>query len=284
MKKDAAVTAYVDNDKYSSIEINWLYRSWLYSHSNERSDLVIFYNPSVDVNVLPHGSGIILVPLAPIWETESLWNDYHRINSAWFLSSKEAEIVHNYYYTLRSDCDAFLTENFVHFRPRLATFSSNVYASYDPSVGQKISQLHVKYGIKQFHMNVNNNIMACSNKVTEYAKVQYAIAKRLKTEEFKDGPGEWPGWYEYVINMYSAGIAANAFFGAGYALGGIGCMSTSTDPIGSTDYHIDCFHTDYDFSKHKWHEGLYDSIDYNSINGDSIINYCIKMAGKRGDK
>jgi len=279
--KDVAIVVYIDTDKNSFNEILWLYRSWLYSGSNKRSDLILFHNPEIQNGTLPEDEGIIHVPLAPICDQDKLWHDYRRINSTWFLTTEEAKIVHKYKYTFRTDIDTFLTKNFVGFRPRLATFGANVYASYDQSVGQKITEICIKYGIKQYSMNTDCHIMANSNLITEYAKYQYQIAKRLKTEEFQDGHGTWPGWYEYIINMYSAGIAANGFFRMGYAIGGLGCMSMSQDPIGSSDYHIHAFHTEQHFSKLKWREGYYNAIDFDELKGDTIANYCIKMAGKK---
>jgi len=279
MRKDTAIAVYIDDDEYCAIEIHWLHRSWLYSGSNERSDILMFHNPAVDMSKVPSGEGIIHIPLKPT--DDPVWHDYPRVNSTYFLTTKEAEITHNYDYTFRTDIDTFLTKNFVTFKPRLATFGHNAYASVDPEVARKISQICQKWGIRQYHMNTDCHVMAYSKGITEYAKMQYSMARRLKTEEFKDGHGEWPGWYEYIINMYSAGIAANAFFGMGYSIGGLGCMSMSPDPIGSTDYHIHAFHTYQNFSKIKWREGYYDCLDLDSLDDHTVINYCIKMAGKR---
>jgi len=283
MKKDCAVCVYVDNEKYNLIEIFWLYRSWKYSGSNQRSDLVIFHNPAIHHSMLPEDDGIILVPLNPIYETEKLWNDYHRINNTWFLTTSEAEITKKYDYVLRTDIDCFLTKSFVNLRPRLATFGVNLYETTNPLVAVKIRELCIKYGIMQYNMNVDCHIMAFSWNVLEYVKLQYQIAVQLKKNEFKEGCGVWPGWYEYIINMYSAGLAANKFFGMGYNLGGLSVMSMSDDPIGSTDYNIHAWHTEQNFSKLKWRRGYYDVLDFDALDDNIINSYCAKMAGKRGD-
>lgn len=284
MTKDAAVAVYVDKDEWGAVEVHWLYRSWKHSQSNTRSDLVIFYNPMVEKSKLPEDDGVILVPLAPIWLKERLWIDYPRINSTWFLTSDAAkETLSKYQYTFRTDADGFLTKNFVDFRPRLATFGVNVYASVDQSVGRKINKLCEQYNIKQHFMNSDCHMMAHTKHAINYAHKQYEIAKRLKLEEFNDGHGAWPGWYEYIINMYSANIAANAYFRGGYMLGGLGCMSMSLDPIGSTDFHIHAFHTTQHFSKIKWRDGYYDVLDFDVLDENIISSYCIKLAGKRGE-
>lgn len=275
--KDTAVVVYLDTDKWSQYEIHWLYRSWVYSRSNLRSDLLIFHDPDIDWTVLPEDDGVIYIPLPKV--NDPLWRDYARINSTYFLTTPEAEITHKYLYTFKTDIDAFLTSNFATLKPRLAIFGYNCYEVEDPTVSEKIGELCRKYNIRRYHANIDCHVMAYSRNITEFAKIQYHIAKRLKTEEFQEGPGEWPGWYEYVINMYSSGLAANAFFKMGCYVGGFNCMSMSMEEIGSNDYHIHAWHTKQHFSKLKWREGYYNSIDFDALD-DTIINqYCMKMAG-----
>ena len=93
MKKDAAIVAYVDVDEWAIIEAGWLYRSWKYSGSNTRSDLLFFYNPEVDVTLLPEDEGVIKIPVRSVIETDPLWKEYPRVNSTYFLTTPEAEIV-----------------------------------------------------------------------------------------------------------------------------------------------------------------------------------------------
>lgn len=284
MEKDTAIVTYVDNDVNCLTEIFWLYRSWLYSGSDVRSDLIIFYNPSIYSDNLPKGKGVILHPLKPIYETVDMWKDYPRINNTWFLLSDSAKIILNYKYTFRTDVDVFLTHNFVNLKPRLATFGINLYESYNREVADKIRDLCEKWGIRQYNMNVDCHIMANSSNILEYVACQYDVACRLKKDCFKEGHGEWPRWYEYVINMYSAGIAANAYYGMGYNLGGLSCMSMSDDPIGSNDYSIHAWHTEQNFSKLKWRQGYYDIIDFDALDDNIINSYCTKIAGRRNFK
>lgn len=280
--KDTAIVVYVDEDEYGIIELGWLYRSWLYSGSNKRSDLIIFYNPAV--SSLITDDGVISIPLEPLHKTDSLWSDYPRINSTWFLTTNEAEIVHKYRYAFRTDLDCFLTKNFAYLKPRLALFGYNMYESEGGSyVSNKISRFCDKHGIPRHHMNIDCNVMCHGRTITEYAKEQFRIATILKKDEFKDGHGAWPGWYEYIINMYSAGIAANSFFGMGCNVGGFNCMSMSNDPIGSNDYHIHAWHTYQHFSKHYWREGVYDVINFDALDDRFINQYCLKIAGRRCD-
>jgi len=280
MKKDCAVVVYLDNDGYCKLEFPWLYNSWRYSNADSRSDLIVFYNPLVDITDMPKESDVIYVPLNPT--NDPLWHDYPRINSTYFLTTSEAEIIKDYLYTFRTDIDNFFTKNFVNFRPRLATFGITVYASRDPKVGKRISAICERLGITQYFMNSDCHFMMNSYHATEYAKTQYEIATILKREEFKEGPGDWPGWYEYIINMYSAGIAANAHFTSGYMLGGLGVLSCCDDYIGSSDYTIHAVHTMEHFSKHRWRRGEYDVLDISALDESIVANYCIKMAGKRG--
>lgn len=282
-KKDAAIVAYVDVDEWGILEAGWLYRSWLYSGSNRRSDLLFFYNPDIDVSLLPSGEGVKHIPVRSVVETDPLWEDYPRVNSTYFLTTPEAAIVLDYRYTFRTDLDVFLTKNFASFYPRLAHFGLNIYETEGGgAVGDIIGRFCKAMEIQRYHMNIDCHIMAGSPHVLRYAKFQFRIATILRDSEFRDGfVGAWPGWYKYVINMYSAGIAANACFKLGANVGGFSVMSMSHDPIGSNDYHIHAWHTSQHFSKMAWRDGVYDVMDHDSLDDNIINQYCIKMAGKR---
>lgn len=40
-------------------------------------------------------------------------------------------------------------------------------------------------------------------------RLSLSIARYLLSNEFTDGPGQWPGWYSGVTSMYSSEIAVN---------------------------------------------------------------------------
>jgi len=281
--KDTAIVVYLDTDEWAIAELGWLYRSWKYSRSDYRSDLIVFHNPSVE-GLNKKYPDIRTVGLPPIYDTMPVWEDYPRINSTWFLTTEEAaRVVHEYLYTFRTDIDCFLTKNFVDLRPRLAHFGQNVYETENMEVSERIRQLCLKYKIKRYNIGIDCHAMMYSKNMTEYAKVQYHIASKLKLEEFTNGHGEWPGWYEYVINMYSAGLAANALFKFGVMVGGLSSMSMSSEPIGSTDYNIHAWHTSQHFSKLLWREGYYDCLDFDALSDDIMNQYCMKMAGRLED-
>jgi len=281
MKKEVAVATYLDNHIKCVYEIRWLINSWRYSKSSDISDIIIFYNPQIAEELMPaQENGLIFIPLLPISRTTNEWGEYHRVNSIWYPTTKEGEILRDYKYTLLSDTDCFLTKSFVGFRPRLATFGINAYAS-EPAVLQRLIQICRKYGIKQHFINATSGIMAYSKHVIEYSKLRYNVAKKLRDTEFPDGIGAWPGWYAGITNMYSSHVAANMYFGMGYNLGGIDCMSMCEDPISSNDYHIHAFHTYQDFSKLNWYDGKYNETDFSKLNPEIIKDYCLLMAGKK---
>jgi len=279
---DTAITVYLDNDERSILEIGWLCRSWIYSGSNEMSDIIIFYNPSIDKNLLPTEDGIEHVPMIPLTERGYEWTYYPHINGTFYLTAPEAAFITKYRYVLKTDNDVFLTKHFKNLRPRLATFGTSGYSA-DPSVAHNLIRIAEEWGITLTFIGVGATIMAQSEDVITYAKTQFEYAKRLRAEEFPDGEGEWPGWYLHVLNMYAGCLASNKVFGNSMVLGGLDVWCMSQDPICNTDYHIHAWHTDDHFSKLKWHEGMYENWDMCGIDENKVSDYCLLIAGKRGD-
>ncbi len=290
---DTAITVYVDNDEKSIIELGWLYRSWLRSGSYDMSDLIIFHNPDVrTVNdtvdllskpkLLPSHENIKYVPLVPLSERMTDWAYYPHINGTWYLTMPDAAFIKDYRYVLKTDNDVFLTKHFQNLRPRLATFGTSGYSS-NPEVAHNLVRIAEKWGIILTFIGVGATIMARGKHVLSYAAEQFEYAKRLKAEEFPDGIGSWPGWYLHVLNMYAGCLAANAIFGNSMVLGGLDVWCMSQDPICNTDYHIHAWHTDSHFSKLRWHDGGYDTEDMALLDENKVSDYCLMIAGKRGD-
>lgn len=279
--KDVGISVYVDNNDKSIREFYWLYRSWEYSGSPDMSEIILFHNPKIPINLLPEREDVICIPLAPISETAAEWSYYPHINATWYLTTSVASYLNEYKYLLRTDNDVFLTKNFPNMRPRLATFGTSVYAS-NPEVANNLTRISEKWGIKQHFINIGNTVMAKSQTVLDFSIRQFEYAKRLKDEEFHNGVGVWGGWYLYVLNMYAGCLAANATYGNNMLLGGIDVFCQSTDPINTTDYHIHAWQTNQYFSKLEWEKGTYNDVDFNKLDTNIIADYCLYIAGKRG--
>ena len=278
--KSVAVTTYIDNKKELHNEFWWLYRSWEYSKSNEVSDLVAFYNPLVDLNLLPKNKkGLIYIPLEPLTGKESKWSDYPFINSVYFLTTPEAQdYLKNYIYIMRTDNDCFLTRHFPMLRPRLATFGIGMYAQ-TPMVVAKLALLCEKWNIVPQFNNIGSTFMAFADQALAYSQVHLDFCNKLLAEEFLDGPGEWPNWFKGVLSMYAGNLATNAFFGVNLVMGGLDCHCMSRDYMCPTDYHIHAWHTYDYFSKFKWRAGEYRGVDFSKLDVWRIADYCLAIAG-----
>jgi len=277
---DVGITVYLDDNIMSIIEFGWLYQSWIYTGCYEMSDIIVFHNPKLKKELLPKHENIIYAPLVPLSETDEEWAYYPHINGTWFLTTKEATFITKYKYILRTDPDCFLTSNFKNLRPRLALFGLSAFTKR-PDVTEKLLRISTDWGIDQYYINIGGTIMTFSDDVINFSNLQLEYCEKLRDEEFKEGFGEWPGWYKRVINMYAGQLAANAVFSNNMILGGLDVFCMSDDEICPQDYHIHAWQTWNYFSKMRWHKGEYDNVDCDKLNKNIISDYCMWIAGKR---
>lgn len=276
--KDVVVTVYIDNKPNIITEFGWLYKSWLFSHSDEASDIVAFHHPKIAPESLPEHKDITYIPLAPLTEIDSSWAHYPFINSIWFLTTPEASKLLKYKYIFRTDNDCFLTPYFPTLQPRLATFGIGWFA-VNPEVVIRLAEISKKWGIGATFNSVGSAFMIHSENALRYNALQFDFCDRLRKEEFPDGVGEWPGWWYGVLSMYAGQLAANAYFGGNVTLSGVEVHPSSQDVMCATDYHIHAFHTwDY-FSKLAWRRGDYKDYDMSSLDKTRIADYCLLIAG-----
>ena len=276
--KDVAVTTYIDDNQNLINEFGWLYRSWRYSRSDRTSDLIVFYNPIIKHDKLPDDPDVIYIPSKPLTKKDNKWVDYPFINSTYFLTTPEAAELSKYPYLLYTDNDCFLTPNFSSLRPRLATFGIGMYAQV-PEVVIRLAQIAEKWGIIPQFNNIGATFMACGDLAIEYKKLHMEYCERLLQDEFLNGVGQWPGWYQGVLTMYAGNLAANAFFGTGLVMGGLDCHCMAQAPMCPTDYHIHAWHTYDFFSKFDWRAGKYKDVDMIKLDPSIISHYCLLMAG-----
>ncbi len=276
--KDTAIAVYIDNNKNLINEFRWLYNSWLVSGSWLTSKIVAFYNPLIAYDNLPKDNDIHYIPIVPLTERESVWRDYPFINSVWYLTMPEAAVLTDYKYVLKTDCDCFLTPYFKDLRPRLAQFGAGMFAT-EPDVVIRLATIAKKWGITPVFNNVGSTFMAYPNVALQFMQTQFEYCKKLKAEEFKDGYGTWPGWYQGVLTMYAGQLAAWSIFNYGINIGGLDVHCMAREPISPHDYHIHAWHTDGYFSKHKWRNGDYKNYDMNKLDKICIADYCLWIAG-----
>lgn len=277
--KDTAIVVYIDNNKNMITEFGWLYNSWLLSGSWRTSQIVVFYHPLISKDALPKDSDIEYIPLIPLTEREEEWKQYPFINSIWYLTTPEAAILTKYEYVLRTDCDCFLTPYFPNLRPRLAQFGAGMFA-VDADVIIRLAMIAKKWGIPSIFNNVGSTFMSYSNMTLQYSQTQMEYCRKLKVEEFKDGYGTWPGWYQGVLTMYAGQLAAGSVFGYGLNMGGLDVHCVSHEIMSPLDYHIHAWHIEGFFSKHKWRLGEYKNYDMSTLDKTRICDYCLWIAGR----
>ncbi|HEY6022263.1 MAG TPA: hypothetical protein VIY48_21115, partial [Candidatus Paceibacterota bacterium] len=208
------------------------------------------------------------------------WADYPFINSAYFLTTPEAaEVLSGYRYLFKTDNDVFLTPYFPTLQPRLAMFGVGLYALH-PLVAARLVQIAAQWGITPVFNNIGSTFMAESSIGLQYAQIHMEYCRKLKMDEFKDGYGEWPGWFFGVLTMYAGNLAANAVFGTGLTMGGIDVHCMARQKMCATDYHIHAFHTYDFFSKFNWRNGEYRNYDMSTLDKENIADYCLWIAGR----
>lgn len=282
--KDLAITVYVDDNINMIEEFNWLYKSFIYSGNYKNSDIIAFCNPLVitklDINIL-NDKNVVIIPSEPISNIDSIWSDYKFVNSVYFLTTKEAEILLNYKYTLSTDADEFMTKNLINLRPHIHTFGLGHYIfEWDNYSRSRIENILKKFNLKyNFIHNVGQSLLYKSKHVLDFRKLQYDICKHLMLNEFPEY-GKWGSWYKGVITMYAGEIAANQLGHANIITNVLDSYCMSDSNISNNFYLIHAWHTSQYFSKHKFREGEYKNIDIDMLNLEIVNNYCLYLATK----
>jgi hypothetical protein len=286
MKKTLAIAVYVDDNQDIINEFDWLYKSFIYSGNYKTSDIVAFCNPLVinklDKSILDDNN-VVIVSSEPVTKLDAIWFNYPFVNSVYYLTTKEAEILLNYEYTLSTDCDVFLTRNLVDFRPLSYTFGLGTYMKdiiARDKIVEVIGRLNLKYS---FIHNVGSSCIFYSQEVINFRKLQYDVCRYLKMNEFNNYIGQWGSWFYGVITMYAGEIVANQLGGASIRNNVLDAFSMGDGKIGNFFYHIHAWHTEQFFSKHKFKNNEYKDIDVDKIDIELVNNYCLYIATKSID-
>jgi hypothetical protein len=285
-EKDLAITVYVDDTEYILEELNWLYKSFIFSENYKKSDIIAFCNPSainkIDINIL-NDKNVHIIPLDPISRKENLWKNYHFINSIYFLTTKESEILLNYKYTLATDCDVFLTKNLLTLRPVHHTFGMGDYIR-SKDVKNKIIYIIKSLNLKNNYLhNVGASYLYKSFDVLNFRRLQYNMCVYLIINEFKDYEGTWGTWFKGTLTMYAGEIVANQLEHGNIRLNILDSYSMSDKKIDNNFYHIHAWHTKQYFSKYDFRNGIYKDINEDLLDISIVNNYCLFLVKKSID-
>ena len=290
-----AIIVYIDKSEKCQKEFGWLWKSWLMWDINEKWDIVALTNPEVIDRVKSNYEHVDckFIPLEPSNKPGTIWDGYGFVNSfAMFESKKVDEIVDNYTYLLKTDCDVFLTKWFKDSIPakgRIYIGNGGYYPlNWDEKgkkaadeITNKIKAASNAFGLK--HKNISHvgaTILANRDMLKSIVTLQkYITEKLLKYGWSKGDIGNWPGWFKGTAAMYAIEVAVNAIVQPMQIHQGSLDCSCADNEIGSLDLHIHAWQqNDSDiFNKKLWHESKLPSKTYKdipNISGD----YCLMVA------
>lgn len=281
-----AIAVYVDSDPRIVEEFSWVYKTWAMNRLDSEYDLLVYHNPSVEG--LPDHPCLRAIPTAPLEDLDPKWSGYRFANSfAMFNSVAECEdVLSRYDYVMKTDCDVFLTANLLGHEPEMVMLGRGGYmTSGAEEVLANISRIQASLGLKNNrHANVGASLFGPAAKVVKVVRAHFALTQHILKNEWPDGTvGNWPGWYKGVSSMYAIHLAVNHYLMSKEvrlnALDDLCCGNRITKDV----LHIHAWHTDLDFSKHRWHAGGYAASEYSEI--PSIASeYCLCVASTPLDR
>ena len=277
--KTLGVLCYIDDTPDMIEDFSWLYKSWIHSGNWRTSDLIAICNPSVH-DRLPDESGVIKIKREPLSQPGGPWAGYPFINSIGCLIGEHtAALADRYSHFLRTDADVFLTPKLVDFRPGVAVYGRGRYAE-NPATRRNIVDFANRSGLVHHGVfNTGSTLLTTSHEVLFFLHEQMTVCGLL-LEEFKDDPGEWPGWFRGVLTLYAGELVANHYidrftrFAMYNVLDFESFLNTNIAATGI--YHIHAFHSADDsyWSKHAWRAGRYKDQVVAELDRDFVQGYC----------
>ena len=277
-QKTLGILLYVDNTREMLEDFSWIYKSWIYSGNWRTSDLIVCCNPAV-YDHLPNDSGVIKIAKEPVSVPGSKWAQYPFINSIACLSGPHTDALEpRYTHFLRTDADVFLTENLVDFRPNVPVYGRGRYAE-NAEVRVRIQDFAARHGLDHHGIfNCGHSMLSSSSQVLYFLRDQLLLCDWLY-EEFKDDPGQWPGWCRNVLTMYAAELVANHHWPTFLRLAYHNTLDFETclgsDIKATRVMHIHAIHIfDEYWSKFDYRAGKYKDYDVSRLDRSLVNQYC----------
>ena len=239
------------------------------------TDLVVFYNPSIDISTLPKKIYKHKIIYKIFYNEQN--NNYKYLNSLECLVDQNFLLKYNL--LLKTDVDVLFTESWNSFYVNLFTTGQGCYSNKDDVIIQeKINYIHEKLQLKKrenYQLNIGSTWYGASNLVLECARLATNIT-RIILDMFsqEDTNGKWPGWYRGVSTMYASEIAINCKVQRFVVSDKLDHPSTSTNKCHNHP-HIHCWHTNKDFSKFKYYNDKYTDIKIEKLDITTIRDYCM---------
>jgi hypothetical protein len=284
--KIRCIITFVENKKNLLIDILNMYESFKESKIYENTDLIICAPKSVWYLLPKTDPNVIIIETNSISDSNShdkTFLNYHYVNSIscitlnqdWLLKS-------NYEYILKTDCDVFLTNNFIDFFPDKHLFYTGrgAYSNSD-NIRNKIKTIAKRNGYRyQDNQNIGATWYGNKNDIINVAKLTIEALADLLKNDFPT-EGQWPDWYKGVSSMYASELAVNHLIDKNNIIISDKFDSSSTDNRNWKDtgvYHIHCWHTDDLYSKFKNINKTYIDIDSEKLDINKTNEYCLILS------
>jgi hypothetical protein len=270
-----ALVIYLEDKPSLMIQFGLLYTSFKYIESKD-TDLVVFGTKKALAKAPDDCIKVVSQPIS----YRMGWQKYHFINSISCLVNERAAFLDDYDLLLRTDVDTFLTPAWNDYFPDFFTVGKGAYV-YNNDVKDRIKRIAQSLGLRhQGIHNVGSTHYGYAPLVREVCRLSLSTAKFILDNEYKDGPGQWPGWWAGVTSMYSGEIAVNHLVEKMIVDGQkLDYISSSADSI-MKHPHIHCWPSDNMFSKTAFEAGLYNHLSVDDLDITKVKDYCLFIALK----
>ncbi|MBI1292901.1 hypothetical protein GC173_16935 [bacterium] len=269
-----AVALFVEDRDNLILQSHCLHQSW--RHIGAKDTDLVFMGPRTALERLPDDVVKVVQPAAT---DNPEWRGYVYVNSIACLAHPSASVLDDYDAVLRTDVDTFLTPAWNRFRPE-GLFSGLGHYCNDDETSANLRRIAREQGLTHRGVtNIGSTLYGPPGLLRDICRLATELSLYIRTVEFKDHPGAWPGWYGAVATLYATEIAVN-HLDSGFSVPGehlLDYYSESADPVDDHP-HIHCWHTDQLFSKFVFCDGGYRDVDEASLDLGVIREYCLAMA------
>jgi hypothetical protein len=270
--KNTAVVIYVDNEEKFIKEYNFLHYCFVHNNLFDTIDLVVFHHPALSNQI---HNDCIKIEFEPLSGKQL---SYGFLNSVEIFTLPDAEFISQYSNVLRTDSDVFLTHNFKGWNADNKFYCGR--GSYHNSITITNNLTKIAHDLNLRYTpvkNIGSTWYANGNTIIEVGKLTTTINKYLLNNYFQERVFNWPDWTYGVSLLYAGELAINHLCDNITFTEYLDYFSDSTQDI-DQHKHIHCWHTNNRFSKFAFNDGLYNTIDPNSLNQNKIDEYCTYIA------
>jgi len=272
VERTRAIVCFVENNDHLLQQVLALRQSWLYVQSPD-TDMVVMGPKSVLARI---PDDIVKIEQRAVADDPE-WFSYRYGNATAYLNGVGAHQLDRYAHILHTDVDTFITPAWNGFYPDGFVCGSGGYSN-DDDVRDNIRAVAAQFGLQHRGLtNTGATWYGPTALVRRVAAMTEMLTRYILSRHFRSNEGAWPGWYRGVAQMYAAEIAINHCAPGASRTDQLDMFSTSRRSV--RDYpHIHCWHTDEDFSKHRFMAGGYSASDARNLNLDIIADYALEMS------